>query len=84
VGAVKRTRLPLYVDMPTIRDLLGGEEHGWTTEKATRWLAREGAVIRRGGRKVTTEALLRATFPEVWDKLEQWAFEQDLGPNDAR
>jgi len=70
-----RLKLPLYIDMPTVRDLMGGEEHGWTTRKATDWLEREHALLRRGGRVVTTEALLRATFPEVWDRLEQWAFE---------
>jgi hypothetical protein len=70
-----RLKLPLYIDMPTVRDLLGGVEHGWTTRKATDWLEREHAVLRRGRRVVTTEALLRSTFPEVWDRLEQWAFE---------
>jgi len=80
-----RLKLPLYIDMPTVRDLMGGSEHGWTTEKATDWLRRENALVKRGGRNVTTEALLRSTFPEVWDRLEQWVFEQmpDARSNDG-
>lgn len=53
-----------YFDMREIAKLVGK-----TTPATRNWLVRNGAAVKRGGRVVTTPALLREAFPEIYDEI---------------
>jgi len=68
---------PVYLTVSQVAKLMGGADAGWNYKKVRRWLDREGCIIRRAGSCVTTLDLLRAHFPEVWDRVEQSYYERE-------
>ena len=56
--------MTLYFDTSDVATLLD-----FDVRKARRWLLREGAVKKRGGRWYTTREKLLETFPELAAKL---------------
>ena len=42
---------------------------GWRTERAKRWLRREGAAVKKGAHWYTTDRLLVRHFPEAFEHL---------------
>jgi hypothetical protein len=73
-----RRRRPLYFTVRQIVDLFGDEEE-WPIHRVRRWLLREKAVVKRSGKWVTTIDKLRATFPEVANRIDQERFEREHG-----
>src|SRR5678815_1021746 len=53
-----------YFGVPEIAASLG-----WTWKRTKGWLSREGVLIRKADRWVTTPDKLRAAFPEVWARI---------------
>jgi hypothetical protein len=57
----------------TVRRLLSAADVarllGWRTERARRWIVREGCGTRRRGRWYTTPTMLRESFPELYTEL---------------
>ena len=54
----------IYISVAQVARLLG-----WRTQRAKRWLRREGAAVKIGDRWYTTRDRLRASFPEVLDAI---------------
>lgn len=55
----------VYIPVAKIAKVLG-----WRTQRAKRWLIREGAGVKIGGLWYTTRDRLRASFPEVLTALD--------------
>lgn len=70
--------LPVYITTDDVARLLG-----WSTQRATDWLKRENAVIKRAGRWVTTPERLRSSFPEVWDRLLEEKADREAREGDS-
>jgi hypothetical protein len=66
----------VYLTVSQVAKLMGGGPE-WNYKRVRRWLIREGCLLRRAGTCVTTLDLLRAKFPEVWDRVEQDYFERN-------
>jgi hypothetical protein len=61
----------VYLDMSQVAVLMQQAEpdRKWTARKARAWLAREGALVKMGGRWFTTKSRLIATFREAFEAL---------------
>lgn len=69
--------LPAIIETPLLADALG---EGWDRRRAQRWLVRTGAGCRRGGRWITTPALLQKHFPEALEALTAYVLRGKLTP----
>jgi hypothetical protein len=61
---MKPKQLRGYISVAKVAELLG-----WTTQKARRWLTREGALTRKGRHWYTTRNQLRRCFADVYQEL---------------
>ena len=71
-------RHPVYLTVSQVVKLLG-DPPDWSYLRVWRWLRREGCLRKRAGTAVTTMGLLRARFPELWDRIEQEHYERTEG-----
>lgn len=66
--------VPVYLTVRQVAERLsaGGKFPEWTArdcQKTRRWMKKEGVLIWRGGRQVTTPDRLIESFPEVLDRI---------------
>lgn len=54
----------IYFDTKEVAKMIG-----LSTDQARKWLKREGAASKRGGRYYTTKARLMSAFPEAFQAL---------------
>src|SRR5689334_18016438 len=59
-----------YITITEVSEILE-----WDRQKTRRWLDSSGALIKRGGKYVTTPDLLKTRFPEIYHEIMDAAYD---------
>lgn len=62
----------VYISTKQIAELLG-----WRVERTREWLAREGALEKKGRHYFTTLSRLRNAFPEIVERIDLGGLETE-------